>query len=371
MRASISISDVSIGADAHGQARRIGGRSGSCVGPPRHGFAVFASRRTGLAALLIALAASIQTPSARAGEAILSATPIGGNDFGAALLPGPGWYGAFALVPGRGRDSYDTYGNRNAGIDARMEAYTVGAALMYVYPFEIAGGRVSTLVQASATSVRVRLDPVFYEKTSGIDDLYVDVFKWSRHLGRARQAEGEDSAGGWSAMPLGWNLSLGLAMKVPVGRYDAGNYVNTGSNLWIFSPNVGVTWLSTPGERSRGPWEVSARMYYSIPLRNDDTDYKTGEVVGVDWAVGKYLSPSLQVGITGAYQEQLSADSPPSGSAPLVNGNRYANASAGPVVSYVLPRGLGAVRAKYLFPQFIQKNGIKSEVLVLSYSRAF
>ncbi len=313
-----------------------------------------------------------------AGETVITATPAGGNDLGAALLPPPGLYGALSLVPASGRSLFDVHGDRVHSVNARLEVYSVAATLQYVYPDEIFGGHVSSLIQGAYSHAWVKLDPAYNSDSSGIQDMYVDVFNWSKNVSHAgaNPPEGNPalpSAGPYGWMPLGLNISAGLAMKLPVGHYDKDEPVNTGANLWIISPNVGMTWLSTPDHGGTlGPWDASFRAYYSFPLKNQDTDYTTGQVLSVDWGVGRYLRPDLEVGIAGVFQQQITNDHPPSDyTGSLENGNKYANASAGPVVSYTLPNNMGSLKWKWLAPQFWVKDGIRNQLMILTYARQF
>jgi len=304
-----------------------------------------------------------------AGETTVTVTPAGGNDVGAALLPPAGLYGALAFVPALGSGLHDPNGNEVKGADASLQAFTWAGVLQYVYPFEVFGGRVSTLLQVPFSRAHVKIDPVFNESATGFGDLYVDAVNWSRHVGASPKPTDNPP---WSFMPLGLTVSAGLALKIPTGHYDSDRQINEGYNLWIFSPNVGLTYLSPPhGFLGSGPWEISARAYYSILLRNSKTHYRSGQAFDIDWAVAKYVLPQLEVGVAGVYQQQTTADDRPAGYPPTVNGNRFGNASIGPVVTYMLPSGLGLIKVKYLFPQFYNANGVVSQLLIVAWGRKF
>lgn len=319
--------------------------------------------------IAVGLIAGFSKPSS-AGESVISAAPAGGNDLSAALLPPPGVYGGVALVPAFGEGFYDAYGNHVGSVSAKMEAYTAAAGIQYVYPFEVFGGRIASGVQGSVTRAMVKFEPGFNQGDTGIGDLSMDVFNWSRYLGR--QHTDQSGTSPWSMMPLGLTVSTGLALKAPSGHYTPTQQVNTGANLWIIAPNVGFTYLTQPvAFLGDGPIEISARAYYSFPMTNSATNYRTGHVFSMDWAVAKYISPRLEIGITGTYQQQLTADDRPASYGPMQNGNRYGNAALGPVISYVLPNDWGMIKAKYLAPQFYVRNGIKSQMLVVVWGKKF
>jgi len=306
---------------------------------------------------------------ALAGETVITVTPAGGNDVGAALLPPPGLYGALAFVPAFGSGLRDPNGKEVKGVDASQQAFTWAGVVQYVYPFEVFGGRVSTLLQVPFSRAHVKIDPVFNESATGFGDLYVDAVNWSRHIGASPKPTDNPP---WSFMPLGFTVSAGLAIKVPTGHYDSDRQINEGYNLWIFSPNVGLTYLSPPNSfLGSGPWEISARAYYSILLRNSKTHYRGGQAFNIDWAVAKYVLPKLEIGISGIYQQQTTADDRPDGYPPAVNGNRFGTARIGPVVAYRLPDGLGLIKVKYFLPNLYTANGIVSQALIISWGRKF
>jgi hypothetical protein len=335
-----------------------------------------------MVAIVAAAAAFTAAIPSFAGETVVGATPTGGNDLGGGLLPPPGLYGAVAYAPAIGENWYDAYGHKSQST-VRMLSNTVAGALEYVYPFEVFGGHVASMFQASWSHARVRYEPGFGDQhDSGLADPYVDVFNWSRNVGgpHYKLTDEDTSNSPFNFYPLGFNVSLGFAAKLPIGNYTDKKAINVGSNLWILSPNIGMTYLSPPDPLG-GPFEVSGRAYYSFPLENDVTHYQTGQVVDVDWAVAQYLNPALEVGLAGVYQQQVTSDSNrmiyvaglglvthDSIGDPSVNGTRYADMSLGPVISYTLPNNYGTIKFKYLAPMVHQESSMRSQIAILSYA---
>jgi hypothetical protein len=330
--------------------------------------------------LLVMTSTLVSYGVSSAGETVIPATPAGGNDLGGATLPPPGLYGAIGSMAILGNDYYDTYGHKVN--NSKTLVYLEVAALQYVYPFEVFGGSLASLVQLGYGFQRTRFGSEWDQHDTGVKDAYVDVFKWSKNIGGPDyKLTNEDPANsGYEHAPLGFNVSLGLAATVPMGHYNPDKYLNSGSNLWIISPNIGTTYLSPPDPLG-GPFEVSARAYYSFPLENDITHYQTGQVFNIDWAVAQYLSPTLEVGVAGVYTQQTTADSNRSTYIPglgrtsdpyyvgeTFNGNRYANASVGPVISYDLPNNYGTLKFKWLAPMFHQEDSIRMQIAILTYA---
>lgn len=91
---------------------------------------------------------------------------------------------------------------------------------------------------------------------------------------------------------------------MPTGNYDKNRIANTGRNAWALSPQLGLTYF----DPSSG-WEVSGAAIYVNSFANTDTHYRSGDIVHVEYAVGKMLAPQFKIGAVGYYAQQLSADS--------------------------------------------------------------
>lgn len=307
-----------------------------------------------------------------ASEGLIEVAPVGGNDFLAGVLPQTGWYGGAAFVAIPGKDYYDSNGDK-VPLEFDYEPYFLGIGAMYVYPGEVAGGRLASSVQLSAVKSRATL--AGNEVTAnGLADAYVDVLMWSRSFGapavsgnpKTMMQSNPNNISPWQLLPQGLSVLGGLAMKVPIGKYDSDKPLNPGTNVWVVSPNVGVTYLSEP-HLFDAPFELSTRVYYSIPRRNSDNDYRTGRMLTGDWAISQYIGPA-QVGLQGSFVKQLTDDDPgPDYMAPVINGNRAEFASAGPIVGVMLPGGW-SVKLKAGF-QFHREGGVKTDLYALSISR--
>jgi hypothetical protein len=111
-------------------------------------------------------------------------------------------------------------------------------------------------------------------------------------------------------VPAGLAWSLGdfhflLAENVvaPTGRYDSDEIVCMGRNYWSSDTLFGATWLD-----EKGGHEVSFLAGYTINAENDDTDYRTGNELHVDYTLAQYLSEQLGFAIVGYYYEQVTDD---------------------------------------------------------------
>lgn len=325
----------------------------------------------------------VSSGSSYAAEATVEATPYGGNDVGAGLVPPPGLYAATGFLYFTGR-SYlpDTWGKATNTHISLNSAIPFGA-IEYSYPFQIFGGQVASLLQVPVEHGRIHVQQSggagYDQHDDSIGDIYMDAFYWSKNLGAPgyRMTDENIALTPWPMFPLGLNIATGIALKAPTGHYNSAKYYNNGSNIWVFSPNIGMTYLSPPDPLG-GPFEVSARAYYSFPLKNSETQWQSGQVLDIDFAVGQYITPLLELAIAGSWEKQTTSDSHESIMAPngvrypedLPAGNRFGQVLLGPVMNINLPNNYGSIKLKYQTGVY-ERNHFNGQEFVLSYGLKF
>jgi hypothetical protein len=286
-----------------------------------------------------------------AGETVISPEPIGGTDLNQALLPPTGLYGGLAYVgpPDQARHFTDTNGNvLPPSEDVKVKAFIGAVGLLYVYPWKPFGGSIATSLQMSYWDLFIGpTSPPTYGRRTGFGDIYSDAFYYSKYLGLMGA-----TAGGSEHIPYGLTVAGGFAFKAPTGAYVVTNSFNVGSNLWILTPNIAVTYNTGPNWSLGDSTQLSARLFTSFPMKNGATNYQSGNVVDVDWSISQVFG-RLQVGVAGAYAYQFTNDTGTnviSGlrcpSAACVDGNRNGQFAIGPVLEYTFPNGI-FIKAKY------------------------
>ena len=89
----------------------------------------------------------------------------------------------------------------------------------------------------------------------------------------------------------GLTIAAGFGTLVPTGRYDADDAatraLTIGNNIWDFAPSVAVTYM-TPPILADGT-EISAKLYWNNYLTNPDTDYSTGALINIDFAISERI----------------------------------------------------------------------------------
>ncbi len=232
--------------------------------------------------------------------------PIGFSDVQAALLPPPGLYSAASLVSVTNERFFNTRGDRVSFLDdLDSTSEIVGATFLYVPDVKVFDGSVGLLTVLAGGQICGRTFASTDERClRGFRDPYVEL-SWSKSFGKLRFSEYE------GAPPIieGLSLRLGMGVIVPIGKYDLelaqSHGLTLGRNIWDFVPHAAITYTTPPiiGEAT----EFSFKFHYNKYLSNSDTDYSTGDLWGVDFAVTEKIG-RFQVGLAGEYYDQIEGD---------------------------------------------------------------
>ena len=103
---------------------------------------------------------------------------------------------------------------------------------------------------------------------------------------------------GWDRGKLHYNTNL--AIFIPTGGYNVHRVVNTGRNFWAFDPQFAITHFDP-----ETGWDLSAVVGYTFNLENHTTNYRSGNVLHVDYAFAKKLKNGVKPGIVGYVSSRL------------------------------------------------------------------
>jgi hypothetical protein len=241
-----------------------------------------------------------------AAEGSSVAGPIGGNDIRAAQLPPPGLYGGTIQLYAEAHDFFDGHGNRVPALDALDLARTrVAPFLLYVPDVQLFGGSIGVVGMVPAGTECGRLFETTPKRCiAGVGDPYVELI-WSRFFGTVRPSQDP------GAYPIaeGLTIAAGFGMVVPIGRYSAVDAatqgLTIGNNVWDFAPMAAFTYMTKP-ILAEGT-EISAKLYWNNYLTNPATEYLTGSVIDIDFAVSERIG-QFQIGVAGYYAFQVEDD---------------------------------------------------------------
>lgn len=291
-------------------------------------------------------------PTLMASEGANYGGPIGGTDIQAALLPpAAGWYGGVVAGYANGNRVYGKDGKKDPNVKGHISAEVVAAGLLYVYPQKLWGGTLATSLQGSMSKGHISINDRD-ENYKGFGDLYSDLVIWSKYLGNA--PPGQD--------PTGLTVKLAYSMVFPTGTYNTSDLYTSGRNVYYFVPNAAFTYLTESG------LEVSAHGFVNIASKNHATDYESGTVLNVNFAVSQHVG-RWQAGVAGYYASQVTDDHV-NGEVVEPDGRRYSSLAIGPVISYDIPALKANVKFKALTPLHTE-NSLAANTAYVVFSKAF
>ena len=201
---------------------------------------------------------------------------------------------------------------------------------------------------------------------AGVGDPYVEV-NWSRYFGTPRQSAYP------GAYPIleGLAVSLGFGVVLPMGKYNVVDAttqgLTIGNNIWDFAPIVGFIYTTRP-ILAEGT-EVTARLFWNNYLTNPATQYTTGALLNLDFAVTEHIG-RFQLGVAGFYATQV-ADDRQFGVPLLPDGRRTRVLELAGVVAYDLPEYASSIKVKALHSVISENNVGSSWGVVAGWFRKF
>jgi hypothetical protein len=312
-------------------------------------------RITGLAVLACGFCSS----AAVAAEGSSLAGPIGGTDIRSAFLPPPGLYGGAIYVRGGAHNFTDGSGNEIPALDGLNLHQDFGAGfLLYVPPVQVFGGSIGVAgVLVGGENCGRLVDAAPKHCNTGAGDPYVEL-QWSRFFGKVRPSSDP------TAYPIAEGLAIefGVGAIIPVGSYGAEEArtqgTTLGSNIWDIAPLAALTYTTAP-VLADGT-EFSAKVYWNNYLENPETNYKTGDLVNIDFALTEHAG-HWQIGLAGAYFEQIEDDSAGGIRVPP-DGRQNKTLALGAVAAYDIPELGATIRLKALksvyTENFVESYGI-------------
>jgi hypothetical protein len=310
----------------------------------------------------VALACGYAMPL-HAAEGPALAGPIGGTDIRSAVLPPPGLYGGGVALGG---DLYDFVDGQGQPIpvlnDAFIRRTIVAPFIAYVPNINVLGGSIgfaATAPYARQCGHLFQATPKFCQ--SGFGDPYLET-QWSRFFGVVRPPSSP------GALPImqGLSIALGFGVVVPAGQYNSTDLstraLSSGGNIWDFAPHIAFTYTSAP--ILVDGTEFSTKIYWNKYRTNPATQYSTGDLIDIDFAVSERIG-RVQVGVTGFYAFQV-ADDKQFGIPVPPDGQRVKLLNLGGVLAYDMPEFGAAIKIKFLQTVFVE-NSAHSRGIVLTF----
>jgi hypothetical protein len=112
----------------------------------------------------------------------------------------------------------------------------------------------------------------------------------------------------WHPEPADFVAAYGF--WAPTGDFSRADPADPGKGFWSHMFTLGATWYPTENKT----WAVSLLNRYEIHTRNDVVKITPGHSYTLEWAVSNALSATIDVGLIGYYQQQVTSDHGPGAS---------------------------------------------------------
>ena len=262
----------------------------------------------------------------------------------AAVPPQPGWSVVtiyyhtsvraggdvtFARQVNRGGITTNFSGNLAFNLD--LDADLAIVIPTYSFSRPVLGGRLSVSLMGIAGREQAAVDATL----TGVGPLGLVS------ISRGRSDDATGSSDLFPQATLSWNCGVNNYMTyitgdIPVGNYDPTRLANLGIGHGAVDAGVGYTYFNQQTGN-----EFSAVLGFTYNLENQQTDYKNGVDMHLDWGASKFLTKQLQVGLVGYFYEQISPDS---GSGDRVGSFESRVIGIGPQLGFIFRAGMVRLR---------------------------
>ncbi|WP_130931823.1 transporter [Pseudomonas sp. Sample_24] len=238
-----------------------------------------------------------------------SSYPMGAESYMSGAMPPPGLYTQF-FVSHYEADSLRGNHGEKVPVDFRARANAIAPRLIWVTEQQVLGGNLAIHAIVPLVDLKVELNGQSQSK-QGLGDIIFGPALGFHHSEKLHSI-------------------VALDFIAPSGDYDRGDLANIGRNYWVVEPVVAVSYIDPNG------LNVDVKTMYDFNLRNKATDYRSGQELHADYAVGWGLGNGWVVGV-GGYILQQTTDDRQDGD--RVEDNKGRTIAIGPSVKYTSEKG--------------------------------
>lgn len=268
-----------------------------------------AAVRLGMAAA-IGAALCIPTAATEGGGSIY---PNGVENFLVGAMPPPGFYPLVYATSYHATKLRDGDGNDIAAAVGGFKADVAGVIPRFIWVTDqkVLGGQLAVHAIVPLLNVDVRVG-ANQNRNTGIGDINL-------------------------AAALGYHVSpelhyvVALETNAPTGRYDRNDVASIGRNYWNIEPLLAVSYIQSKGINA------DIKLMYDYNFRNQDTNYKSGQEVHADYALGWGFGNGFAAGVSGYLYRQVTDDK--IGGRAVAGGNRGRAFAIGPSLRYQNDKG--------------------------------
>jgi hypothetical protein len=311
--------------------------------------------------------------------------PAGSEGIKAGSLPGPGLYfrddNSFYLyekVPGFGGQEQKGFTQFN---------YTQTPRLLWISGWNLLGADLGAAIRIPLAYKQfthyVPVGPPL-QNPPGLFPTYASTKTTDRHVGLA-DIQVEPIIVSWRLQHFDLNASY--SFWAPTGDFPGGVdnrntgylFYTLGQGYWTHSFSLGVTWY--PDEEKS--WAISLLNHYDIntaqysglyyaatPSGVGSLDTTLGDIDTLEWAISKTILKSLDVGLTGYYQQQVTGTEGPTPNGPTWEGERIHVAGIGPEIDATVPSWGLTVALRYAY-EFSALDHPQGHLINLTLTKSF
>lgn len=254
----------------------------------------------------------------------------------AASLPPPGWY-----VRDYNVGYYANQLNGSRGSDLNVPGLEVGIyanvpRVIWITETKVLGGYLGFDALVPLTYKSISAGGAGSD-SFGVGDLFAEAtLSW-----HTKQFDFSFGAGSW--MPTG---------DAPPPAVVAGN------GYWTPMLTAGATWYMD----AEKTWAISALNRYEFNIEHDDMVLTPGQAYTLEWGLSKTLNKTIDVGVVGYYQQQVTQDS--------AQDVRDRVAAVGPEISVAFPKPMLFVSLRYLY-EFMAEDRLQGHTFGLTLTKRF
>lgn len=313
--------------------------------------------KTRVSAMILMAVSSVFPPVSVAVEGGGSNWAMGSAGFGAGIIPEPGFHYANLLwhMPFTTSQDFTFGGNRVSDMDVDLTANFFLPA--YSGKIDAWDARYKLV----AVLPLISLDGVY--RVQGASNEHGSKFA-------NRGDPGLDVAIGWhknnflGEEGLSLDYAPGLLVVSTWGKYSRGEVLSAGRNRWTIQPNFAYTLFHQPTGI-----ELSQRIMYAFNLRNDKTNYNSGDEFHFDWALGKRFGQGWQAGLFGYAYKQTTGDDGRGATVGDLKGKAW---GLGPIVQYSSEIGRVPVTGALRFQKVMQhRNRTDDDSVMFNFFVSF
>ncbi|VVO94187.1 transporter [Pseudomonas silesiensis] len=238
-----------------------------------------------------------------------SSYPMGAENYMSGAMPPPGLYAQFFVGHYEADSLRDNSGDK-VPVDFRVRADSIAPRLIWVTEQQVFGASLAFHALVPLVDLKVEVNGQSQSK-QGLGDIIFGPALGFHHSEKLHSI-------------------LALDFIAPSGEYDRGDLANIGRNYWVIEPVLAVSYIDPNG------LNIDAKTMYDFNLRNKATDYRSGQELHIDYAVGWGLGNGWVLGV-GGYVLQQTTDDRQDGD--RIKDNKGRALAFGPSVKYTSDKG--------------------------------